>query len=141
MRFLDDAGTAARHFDAAAAIAETPISRARAAYWQGRAAEAEGRTDVAKAAYERAALQPIAYYGQLARAKLGRANLSLRSIPELDAPAQAAFSDRLYVRALRMLEAASLKDLALPLYIRDKVAQTTQERLASRTSAPVVPPP
>lgn len=117
LRFLDDAGTAARHFDAAAAIAETPISQARAAYWQGRAAEAEGRTDVAKAAYERAALQPIAYYGQLARAKLGRANLSLRSIPELDAPAQAAFSDRLYVRALRMLEAASLKDLALPLYI------------------------
>lgn len=35
----------------------------------------------------------------------------------LDAAAQAAFDDRLYVRGLRMLEAASLKDLALPLYI------------------------
>ncbi|MCJ2082017.1 lytic transglycosylase domain-containing protein [Methylobacterium sp. J-090] len=117
LRFLDDSATAGRHFDAAAAIAETPISQARAAYWQGRAAEAEGRTDVSKAAYERAALQPIAYYGQLARAKLGRTSLSLRSIPELDAPARAAFADRFSVRALRMLEAAALKDLALPLYI------------------------
>ncbi|MDO9428869.1 MAG: lytic transglycosylase domain-containing protein [Methylobacterium sp.] len=117
LRFLDDAGTASRHFDAAAAIAETPISQARAAYWQGRAAEAEGKTDASKAAYERAALQPIAYYGQLARAKLGRTSLALRSIPELDAPARDAFADRFAVRALRMLEAASLKDLALPLYI------------------------
>jgi len=117
LRFLDDAGTAARHFAAAAAIAETPISLARAAYWQGRAAEALGKAEDAKAAYERAALQPIAYYGQLARAKLGRASLALRTLPELDAPARAAFSERLPMRALRLLEAAALRDLALPLYI------------------------
>lgn len=117
LRFLNEAEIAGRHFASAAAIAETPISLARAAYWQGRAAEAQGQAEAAKTFYERASLQPIAYYGQLARAKLGRSSLSLRTIPMLDAAAQAAFDDRLYVRGLRMLEAASLKDLALPLYI------------------------
>lgn len=117
LRFQEDAAKAARHFAEAGRIAETPISLARAAYWQGRAAEALGQTDETRAFYERAALQPIAYYGQLARAKLGRSTLSLRSIPELDASRQAAFDQRLYVRALKMLEAAALKDLALPLYI------------------------
>ena len=117
LRFQDDPTKAARHFAEAGRIAETPISLARAAYWQGRAAEALQQTDEAKAFYERAALQPIAYYGQLARTKLGRSSLSLRSIPELDASQQAAFDRRLYVRALKMLEAAALKDLALPLYI------------------------
>ena len=117
LRFQEDAAKAARHFAEAGRIAETPISLARAAYWQGRAAEALGQTDETRAFYERAALQPIAYYGQLARAKLGRSSLSLRSIPELDAIRQAAFDQRLYVRALKMLEAAALKDLALPLYI------------------------
>ncbi|MCJ2037255.1 lytic transglycosylase domain-containing protein [Methylobacterium sp. J-068] len=117
LRFQDDAAKAAHHFAEAARIAETPISLARAAYWQGRAAEAQGQSDAARAFYERAALQPIAYYGQLARAKLGRSSLTLRSIPELDATQQAAFDQRLYVRALKMLEAAALKDLALPLYI------------------------
>lgn len=117
LRFLNEPEVAARHFASAAAIAETPISLARAAYWQGRAAEAQGQAEAAKTFFERASLQPIAYYGQLARAKLGRSSLSLRTIPMLDAAAQAAFEDRLYVRGLRMLEAASLKDLALPLYI------------------------
>jgi hypothetical protein len=32
--------------------------------WQGRAAEAAGKTIESKGFYERAALQPIAYYGQ-----------------------------------------------------------------------------
>ena len=79
--------------------------------------EAMGQAGSAKTFYERAALQPIAYYGQLARTKLGRSSLSLRSIPSLDATQQAAFDQRLYVRALKMLEAAAIRDLALPLYI------------------------
>ncbi|MBX9930682.1 MAG: lytic transglycosylase domain-containing protein [Methylobacterium sp.] len=117
LRFSNDAANAAKHFAAAATIAETPISQARAAYWQGRAAEALGGLDGAKPFYQRAALQPIAYYGQLARAKLGEASLPLRSVVPLDSAARAAFDDRLCIRALRLLEAASLKDLALPLYI------------------------
>ncbi|TXN24240.1 lytic transglycosylase domain-containing protein [Methylobacterium sp. WL19] len=117
LRFLDDPARASSHFAKAATIAETPISLARVAYWQGRAAEAAGDAGLAKTFYERAALQPIAYYGQLARAKLGQASLPLRVVSELEPAAATAFENRLTTRALRMLEAASLKDLALPLYI------------------------
>ena len=71
LRFLNDAPAAARHFAEASAVALTPLSHARADYWQGRAAEALGKGDDARGFYERAAAYPIAYYGQLAARKLG----------------------------------------------------------------------
>jgi soluble lytic murein transglycosylase len=79
LRFLGDAQTAAGHFAAAAAIAQTPLAIARAAYWQGRAAEQARREDDANRFYERAAAYPIAYYGQLAAQKLYRPVLTLRA--------------------------------------------------------------
>ena len=42
-----------------------------AAYWRGRAAEAAGQVAEMRAQYEAAARYPTAYYGQLARARLG----------------------------------------------------------------------
>uniref|UniRef100_A0A9E8CQE8 Lytic transglycosylase domain-containing protein n=1 Tax=Bosea sp. NBC_00436 TaxID=2969620 RepID=A0A9E8CQE8_9HYPH len=78
LRFLKKPDVALKHFDAAAGIAETPISIARAAYWQGRAYEDLGKAEEAKAAFGKAAEQPVAYYGQLARAKLGLSGLPLR---------------------------------------------------------------
>ncbi|GJD91067.1 Membrane-bound lytic murein transglycosylase F [Methylobacterium hispanicum] len=117
LRFAGDPASAATHFAEAARAAETPISLARAAYWQGRAADALGQPEPARDFYARAAQQPIAYYGQLARAKLGQTRLALRAPADLDGTARAAFDDRLCVRALRLLGAASLKELALPLYI------------------------
>jgi soluble lytic murein transglycosylase len=79
LRFLNDSQTAGRHFAAAAAIAQSPLSIARAAYWQGRAAEQAGRSDEAQRFYERAAAYPIAYYGQLAAQKLHVPALVLRA--------------------------------------------------------------
>ncbi len=117
LRFTADPAAAAQHFAQVAAIAESPISVARAAYWQGRAAEALGQRDEAKSFYEKAALQPIAYYGQVARAQLGQTSLPLRAPADLEGPERQAFDGRLYVRALRMLGEAGIKDLALPLYI------------------------
>ena len=78
LRFLKKPDVALKHFDAAAGIAETPISVARAAYWQGRAYEDLGKVEEARAAFGKAAEQPVAYYGQLARAKLGLSGLPLR---------------------------------------------------------------
>ncbi|WP_407943206.1 transglycosylase SLT domain-containing protein [Methylobacterium oxalidis] len=117
LRFRGDAVAASLHFRRAADIAETPISVARAAYWQGRAAEILDQPADARTHYERAALQPIAYYGQLARAKLGQTSLPLRSPAPLEPAARTAFENRLCVRALRLLGEASLKEIALPLYI------------------------
>jgi soluble lytic murein transglycosylase len=81
LRFLNDPSSAAKHFDAAARQAETPISLARTAFWRGRAAEAGGDDDVARQHFEAAASQHIAYYGQLARAKLNMSDVPLRATP------------------------------------------------------------
>ena len=78
LRFEKDAERAAKHFAEAAKIAETPISVARAAYWQGRAADALDKAEAAQAFYARAAEHPVAYYGQLARARLGLNDLPVR---------------------------------------------------------------
>ncbi|HEY7383234.1 MAG TPA: lytic transglycosylase domain-containing protein [Beijerinckiaceae bacterium] len=116
LRFLNDATLAAGHFDAAAGIAETPISVARAAYWQGRAAEAAGQQEAAQRHYERAAQQAITYYGQLASAKLGRETLPLRSADGGPASRE-AFQNLTAVQALKLLNEAGVRDLAMPLYI------------------------
>jgi soluble lytic murein transglycosylase len=71
LRKLGDANAALNHFQRLTAAVETPISLARGAYWEGRALEALGRQDEAKAAYSRAAKHQTAYYGLLAAERIG----------------------------------------------------------------------
>ena len=116
LRFLNDPARAAAHFDAIAKLAETPMSRARAAYWQGRTAEATSADDAATTArrfYEQAAVHQTTYYGQLARAKLGLITMPIRSISN-----EAKGEDREdAIKVIELLYAAGEKDLAAPLVI------------------------
>jgi soluble lytic murein transglycosylase len=117
LRFLDDAETAARHFAKAATVAETPISVSRAAYWQGRAAEALGDTAGARAHFARAAELPIAYYGQLARVKLGQENLPLRVLVDASHEEQRkVFAESGPARALKLIYTLGARDLALAFF-------------------------
>jgi soluble lytic murein transglycosylase len=116
LRFLDEPALAAPHFRAASKIAETPISVARVAYWQGRTAEAVGAEEVAQRHYERAAAYPITYYGQLARAKIGNP-LSLRTAPEDGEATRAAFNASAAAKGLRLLYGMGAPDLALALHV------------------------
>jgi soluble lytic murein transglycosylase len=79
LRFLSDPITALRHFAKVDEGSSDPIVLARAAYWRGRAFEAAGQFDEMKAQYEAAARYPTAYYGQLARGRLGVSEIALRS--------------------------------------------------------------
>ena len=108
LRYLGDAGAAAHHFAKAAARAETPMSISRARYWQGRAAEAAGNEAEAHGFYEAAAAHSIAYYGQLARARLHLTELPLRL------PIETARGDArtVYVRAVEMFYALDERELA-----------------------------
>jgi soluble lytic murein transglycosylase len=81
LRFLSDPITALRHFANIDEGSRDPIVLARAAYWRGRAFEAAGQFDEMKAQYERAALYTTAYYGQLARARLGFNDIALPPPP------------------------------------------------------------
>jgi len=106
LRFLNDPATAQTHFSRIAQGISNPISLARASYWQGRAAEATGRPQEARAHYQAAAQYPTAYYGQIARAKLGMKELVLRSPPERHGAAQHEV-----VRAIDLLYAVGERDL------------------------------
>jgi soluble lytic murein transglycosylase len=111
LRFLGDAHAALTHFGAAARLAETPISVARAAYWQGRAADALGDRDAAEAFFRHAASHPVTFYGQLARGWLGLPDLPLA---DASAPAEPTCHA---LAAARMLQQAGGADAARALML------------------------
>jgi soluble lytic murein transglycosylase len=82
LRFLHDPAVALTHFARIADGVSNPITLARSYYWQGRAAEAAAHEQEARTHYEAAAHFPTAYYGQLARARLGLDEVTLRALPE-----------------------------------------------------------
>jgi soluble lytic murein transglycosylase len=82
LRFLHEPNLALPHFARLADGATNPITLARSNYWQGRALEAAGRDRDARTLFEVAARFPTAYYGQLARARLGLDEVTLRALPE-----------------------------------------------------------
>lgn len=111
LRFLDDPATAAAHFAKIGVGSVNPTALARAGYWQGRAAEAMGRTHEAQAAYQSAAAHSTSYYGQLARARLGLPQIGLR-----EAPSHSRAAERLEIyRALELLYAMEETELAVPI--------------------------
>jgi soluble lytic murein transglycosylase len=108
LRFLDDPDAALTHFVHVDDDSTNPIVLARAAYWRGRAHEAAGRTEDMRRSYEVAARYSTAYYGQMARARLGLGELELRQAPD---SAQAASVD--VIRAAELLYASGERELAL----------------------------
>lgn len=111
LRFLDDPNTAAQHFARIGVNSVNPTALARAGYWQGRAAEAAGRSQEARTAYEAAAAHSTSYYGQLARAKLRLPQIALNN-----APGRSRSGERLeIVRAVELLYALDERDIAIPI--------------------------
>jgi soluble lytic murein transglycosylase len=114
LRFLDDPATAATHFARIQEASIHPTSLARSHYWLGRAAQAAHRPDQARAEYQAAARSSAAYYGQLARARLGLGALALAATPAT--PDKRASVERLeLVRALEILYALNERSLVIPL--------------------------
>jgi len=72
LRFLNDPQTALKHFTNVLKVVNFPISKARGAYWSGRASLALGKNNQARTWMEKAAAYPTTYYGQLASARLNR---------------------------------------------------------------------
>jgi soluble lytic murein transglycosylase len=112
LRFLHDPATAAQHFARIGVGSVNPTALARAGYWQGRAAEAAGRTQDARRAYASAAEQSTSYYGQLARAKLGLPQIELNGVPGT----RSRGIERLeVVRAVQLLYALDEREIAIPI--------------------------
>jgi len=114
LRFLGDPGAARPHFARIQEVSRHPTSLARSHYWLGRTAEASHRANEARAEYEAAARSSAAYYGQLARARLGVAALSLAAPPA--PPQKEAERERVeLVRAAEILYALHEESLVIPL--------------------------
>jgi soluble lytic murein transglycosylase len=114
LRFLKDPAAAAQHFARITGISN-PIAMARAGYWRGRAAEAMNKPQDARGFYEQAARYSTAYYGQLARAKLGLSELALASSPVSTADKRAALARSEIVRAVEILYATDQRDLVVSI--------------------------
>jgi soluble lytic murein transglycosylase len=80
-----------------------PVSKARAAYWAGRAAEKSGDTAAASHWYDLAVAYPTTFYGQLASIKKsGNSSLHIPALPEITAQARSDFENQDLVKAIKL---------------------------------------
>ncbi len=104
LKYKHDAGAAYKQFYALYTSVYTPVSKARAAYWAGRAAEENGNHDIAVEWMQKAARHPTVFYGQLAHAWLTpQAPLNLPPTPTASDADRQAFEANELVRMTRKL--------------------------------------
>lgn len=118
LRFLGDSQIAFTHFQNLYDAVRYPISKARGAYWAGRAAEAGGDGSGARRWYERAAGFGQTYYGQLAAQRLGDHPLSLAPPATMAQGDHAAFDRRELVRVVKTLGRLGFDDQIRPFLLK-----------------------
>ncbi len=111
LRKLGDAALADTHFARIEQAGKSPITRSRAFYWRGRAAEQRGDAAGAQAHYIEGARYPTTFYGQLAAEKAGIKTLDLPAETQPTAEDRARFEQRELVKAIRVLNAAGERSL------------------------------
>lgn len=112
LRHLGHPATAYQHFTRLFEGVSTPVSRARGAYWAGRAAEASENHRLAKTWYEASAEHATTYYGQFA---VDRLDIELELPTATVRPSKGerlAFDTNELVRLSRMLAEVGRDDLA-----------------------------
>ncbi|MDB5425104.1 MAG: transglycosylase [Phenylobacterium sp.] len=107
---LGEPETATKHFANLEKIGSSPITRGRAFYWLGRAAEARHDSAAAEEAYSRGAQYYTTFYGLLAGEKLGR-RLTLASDAQITPETRVRFEAREPVQATRLLYDIGQKEL------------------------------
>lgn len=104
LRFVRDPQKAFRHFSQLHDEVSYPISKARASYWAGRAAEASGFDEIAEEWYRTATAHVTTFYGQLAADRLETPERpTIPNDPAIGAEAATAFDNDELVRAARLL--------------------------------------
>lgn len=134
LRKLGDPVTALAHFRHLETGVSTPISKARAKYWQGRAEEAAGQDP--KPSYQAAAQYQTAFYGLLAAERLGlpldKALLANATVPDWKT---AAFTKSSVLEAVKQLLDAGDRTLAkrFLLHLGESQDETGLAQMADMT--------
>ncbi len=81
LRHVNDPKAAEQHFAALEAVADGPLSRAKAGYWLARTFEAQKAPQKMRAPLERAATNIDTFYGQLARLELDPKQVAIAITP------------------------------------------------------------
>lgn len=123
LEFMHEASTAYTLFHKLYSSVNFPVSKARAAYWAGRAAERNGNPAIANDWYQKAAKNPTVFYGQLAFSKVYPGKpLGFGSAPSYsDSRVQALMNTPL------MQAAKSLNDMGEP-YLTDPLIKNLAEQ-------------
>jgi soluble lytic murein transglycosylase len=113
LRHLKKPDIALAHFARLFDGVQYPVSRARGAYWAGRAARELGYEPAAAQWFEHGAAHITTFYGQLAANELDNGSPVARPIPEVPVIAEAeaqAFARRDVVRAAQLIAQSSERD-------------------------------
>ncbi len=117
LRFLNQPKTALKHFTRLNSQATNPRRISRAQYWLGRVNERLGNKEQARAHYEKAALHPMRYYGQLALNTLARkSQFSFPRPQKASAAERRAFKAMESVRVMKMLHETGYGRLLNPFF-------------------------
>jgi soluble lytic murein transglycosylase len=126
LRYLEEPDVARKHFTNLYNGAKSVISKTRAAYWNGRAAEAKGDMAAATDWYRNAAKNLSVYYGQLAAARLtDPKHLVLDSGVRPSGAEKAAFAKREMVRVVQLLAKVGAEERVRP-FIMTMTARATK---------------
>ncbi|PCI56077.1 MAG: transglycosylase [Alphaproteobacteria bacterium] len=113
LRFMHKPTEAYERFTALYQKVKTPVSKARAAYWAGRAAQGMKQKDLAQRWYKKAAEFQTVFYGQLAGAALSRSNqLPQSKLPHLSQSERREYRKNELVQVSGLFKAAGMTDRA-----------------------------
>jgi len=130
LSFLGEPNAAEANFSALYDGVGYPISRARGAYWRGRASAARGNAELAREWYERAAAHPTTYYGQHAIRALGGNPESVSfAVPSDPIVRQKFLNQELVQLVQRLHELGADKRLRTFLLHLSGLAESAEERL------------
>ena len=138
LRFLHEPKTAYAHFTRLHGGVGSPISKARAAYWAGRAAEDLKKKEDASSWYAEAAQWPTTYYGQLAAQRSGhRGPLQFAAVPAPTGQQAAEFAKGELARVVQQLHEIDQDDRAKSFLLRlvDLAKTPTEHRLTAELAA------
>jgi len=129
LRFLNDPHSAYKHFYTLYQDTQYPISKARGAYWAGRASEKNGNMDIASKWYQIGSVYKDAFYGQLSIMKLDkRSGLNLPEPPVPTKQDIQKYKHNELVKAAAILLDSRQHDLAKKMLLRAVInAQTPGE--------------